>query len=191
MGRWADEVEGVVFENWDIVDEFPEGCKHQALGLDFGFTQDPSASIRCGLIGDDLYLDELFYAPQMLSRDIIRELGAKGEGLEVMADSADPRLIQEIANAGILIYPVMKGSGSVLAGIDKMKTFRIHVTRHSVNLINELRNYTWERDKAGNFVNVPIDAFNHAIDAVRYYVLGKLLGRILKTVKITADDIPY
>ena len=72
-----------------------------------------------------------------------------------------------------------------------MKTFRIHVTRRSANLINELRNYTWERDKDGNFVNVPIDAFNHAIDAVRYYVLGKLLGRILKTVKITADDIPY
>ena len=191
MGQWADEVEGVVFENWDIVDSFPEGCKHQALGLDFGFTQDPSAGIRCGLLGDDLYLDELFYAPQMLSRDIIRELGAKGEGLEVMADSADPRLIQEIANAGILIYPVMKGAGSVLAGIDKMKTFRIHVTRRSVNLINELRNYTWERDKDGNFVNVPIDAFNHAIDAVRYYVLGKLLGRILRSVRVTADDVPY
>lgn len=79
----------------------------------------------------------------------------------------------------------------MLAGIDKMKTFRIHVTRRSVNLINELRNYTWERDKDGNFVNAPIDAFNHAIDAVGYYVLVKLLGRILKTVKITADDILY
>ena len=191
MGRWADEVEGVVFENWDIVDEFPEGCKHQALGLDFGFTQDPSAGIRCGLLGDDLYLDELFYAPQMLSKDIIRELGAKGNGLEVMADSADPRLIQEIANAGILIYPVLKGAGSVLAGIDKMKTLRIHVTRRSQNLINEFRNYTWSKDKDGNFVNVPIDAFNHAIDAIRYYVLGKLLGRILRSVRVTADDVPY
>jgi len=86
---------------------------------------------------------------------------------------------------------VMKGAGSVLAGIDKMKTLRIHVTRRSQNLINEFRSYTWSKDKDGNFVNVPIDAFNHAIDAVRYYVLGKLLGRILRSVRVTADDVPY
>ena len=85
----------------------------------------------------------------------------------------------------------MKGAGSVLAGIDKMKTLRIHVTRRSQNLINEFRNYTWSKDKDGNFVNVPIDAFNPAIDAVRYYVLGKLLGRILRSVRVTADDVPY
>ena len=191
MGRWTDEVEGVVFDNWDVVDEFPEGAKHQACGLDFGFTNDPSAGVRCGVVGDDIYFDELFYVTGMLSKDIVRNLKAKADGMEIMADSADPRLIQEIANEGVLIYPVQKGPGSIEAGIDKMKTFRIHVTRRSKNLTDEFRNYTWMKDKDGNWINKPIDAFNHGIDACRYYVLGKLLGMILRSINISADDLPY
>ena len=191
MGHWTDEVEGVVFDNWDIVEEFPEGSKHQAAGLDFGFTQDPTAGIRCGVIGDDIYLDELFYCTGMLSSDISNELHRTlPSGMEIMADSADPRLIQEIANTGLLIYPVQKGAGSIEAGIDKLKTMRMHVTRRSIHLIEELRNYTWAKDKDGNYINKPIDAFNHALDAVRYYALGKLLGLILRTAYISADDMP-
>ena len=191
MGRWTDEVEGVVYDNWDIVDEFPEGCKHQALGLDFGFTNDPSAGVRCGVLGDDIYFDELFYETGMLSTDIIRALKEKGCDLEVIADSADPRLIQEISNAGIIIYPVLKYAGSIEAGIDKLKTMRIHVTRRSKNLQMELRNYTWAKDKDDNYINKPIDAYNHLMDACRYYVLGKLLGMILRKINISADDLPY
>ena len=190
MGHWNDEVEGVVYDNWDIVDEFPVGAKHQAIGLDFGFTHDPSAGVRCGIIGDDIYLDELFYKTGMLSSDIANALHLFGEGLEVMADSADPRLIQEIANTGLLIYPVQKGAGSIDAGIDKLKTMRIHVTARSKNIITELKNYTWAKDLSGEFVNKPIDAFNHALDAVRYYVLGKLLGLIIRSVYISPDDMP-
>lgn len=191
MGHWTDEVEGVVFDNWDIVDDFPENCKHQAAGLDFGFTHDPTAGVRCGLIGDDLYIDELFYRTRMLSSDIASELQESlPYGMEIMADSADPRLIQEIANQGLLIYAVQKGSGSIEAGIDKLKTLRIHVTRRSKNIITELRNYTWAKDKDGIYINKPIDAFNHALDAVRYYTLGKLLGLIMNTTYISADDIP-
>lgn len=191
MGHWTDEVDGVVFDNWDIVDEFPENCKHQAAGLDFGFTNDPTAGVRCGVIGDDLYVDELFYLTRMLSSDISAELHKTlPQGLEIMADSADPRLIQEIANTGLFIYAVQKGNGSIEAGIDKLKTMRIHVTRRSKNLITEFRNYTWSKDKDGNYINKPIDAFNHGIDAVRYYALGKLLGFILRTTHISADDMP-
>lgn len=190
MGHWNDEAEGVVFENWDIIDEFPEGAKHQGIGLDFGFTHDPTAGVRCGIIGDDLYIDELFYDTGMLSSDIARELHKSENGMEVMADSADPRLIQEIANTGILIYPVMKGAGSIEAGIDKMKTMRMHVTSRSKNVRTELKNYTWAKDKDGVFINKPIDAYNHAIDAIRYYVLGKLLGMILRHINIRPDDMP-
>lgn len=190
MGHWNDEAEGVVFENWDIIDEFPEGAKHQGIGLDFGFTHDPTAGVRCGIIGDDLYIDELFYDTGMLSSDIARELHKSENGMEVMADSADPRLIQEIANTGILIYPVMKGAGSIEAGIDKMKTMRMHVTSRSKNVRTELKNYTWAKDKDGVFINKPIDAYNHAIDAIRYYVLGKLLGMILRHINISPDDMP-
>lgn len=189
LGQMA-VVEGLVFEKFDIVDEFPEGAKHQACGLDFGFTQDPSAAVRCGVIGDNLYIDELFFERGMLSTDIIKELNTKADGMEVMADSADPRLIQEIANAGVWIFAVMKGAGSINAGIDKIKTMRMNVTKRSINLIKELRSYTWAKDKDDNFINKPIDAFNHGIDAVRYYVLGKLLGFILRTTYISADDMP-
>lgn len=191
MGHWTDEAEGVVFDNWDIVDEFPEGAKHQAAGLDFGFTNDPTAGVRCGVIGDDLYIDELFYRTRMLSSDISGELHrVLPPGMEIIADSADPRLIQEIANTGLLVYAVQKGPNSIDAGIDKLKTFKIHVTRRSKNIITELKNYTWAKDKDGNLINKPIDAFNHALDAVRYYVLGKLLGHILRTTYISADDMP-
>lgn len=190
MGHWTDEVEGVVFDNWDIVDEFPENCKHQGIGLDFGFQSDPTAGVRCGIVGDKLYLDELFYATKMLSSDIINKLHSLNLGLEVYADSADPRLIQEIANSGIFIYPVAKPAGSIVAGIDKMKTMKICVTSRSKNLIEELRNYTWQKDLNGSYINKPIDAYNHALDASRYYVLAKLLGMILRTTYISPDDMP-
>ena len=190
MGHWTDDVEGVVFDNWDIVEEFPENCKHQGIGLDFGFQADPTAGVRCGIVGDKLYLDELFYATKMLSSDIINKLHSLNLGLEVYADSADPRLIQEIANSGIFIYPVAKPAGSIVAGIDKMKTMKICVTSRSKNLIEELRNYTWQKDLNGSYINKPIDAYNHALDASRYYVLAKLLGMILRTTYISPDDMP-
>ncbi len=179
MGRWADETEGVVFDKYDIVDEFPKWVKHEAVGLDFGYTNDPTAAVRCGIIGDDLYLDELFYKTEMLSSDIVRELKAKADRLKVIADSADPRLIQEIANSGVLIYPVRKFAGSIVAGIDKMKTMNLHLTKRSLNLITEIQNYTWDKDKDGQLINQPVDAFNHCMDASRYYVLGELLGCIM------------
>lgn len=180
MGRWADVAEGAVFKKIGVVKEFPKWCKKVALGLDFGFTHDPSAGILCGIIDNDLYLDELFYRTGMLSTDIIKELRKVGD-LKVFSESADPRLVQEIHNGGIKIYPVEKGQGSVIAGIDRMLSFdHIFVTERSYNLLKESRNYTWDKDKDGNYINQPIDAWNHGIDAVRYYVLGLLLGKILK-----------
>ena len=187
MGRWADEAEGVIFDNYDIVDEFPRWAKHEAIGLDFGYSNEPTAAVRCGIVGDDLYLDELFYNTGMLSSDIVRELKAKGNGLKVIADSADPRLIQEIANSGVLIYPVQKFPGSIVAGIDKMKTMRLHVTSRSKNIITELQNYIWDKDKDGQLINQPVDAFNHCLDASRYYVLGELLGHVMITQPIRGD----
>lgn len=197
MGRWTDEVEGRIFDNYEYCDEFPEGAKHQGIGLDFGYTHDPTAIVRCGVVGNDLYIDELCYKTHMLSSDIIKELNTfsydKGYGnaLPVIADSADPRLIQEIANGGILIYPVDKSGGSINAGIDKMQTFdHIYITRRSKNAKTEFDNYTWAKDKDGEYINVPIDAYNHLIDGVRYYVLGKILGRIMKPKKVDYNSLP-
>lgn len=106
-------------------------------------------------------------------------------GLKVIADSADPRLIQEIHNGGIKIYPVEKGQGSVNAGIDKVQGMEIYITKRSYNLQREYRNYVWAKDKDGNYINEPEDHDNHGIDAARYYVLGELLGKIQKPKDLT------
>jgi phage terminase large subunit len=144
--------------------------------MDFGFSNDPTAIVRCGIVDKDLYIDEICYKTHLLSKDIINELKPYSH-LKVISESADPRLIQEIANAGINIYPVQKPAGSVNAGIDKMLEFNLKVTKRSYNAMEELRNYTWSKDKNENFINIPIDDFNHIIDAVRYYVLTVILGK--------------
>lgn len=188
IGRWADVAEGAIFKRIGIVKEFPANAKKVALGLDFGFTHDPSAVVKCGIVDNDLYLDEICYKTDMLSSDLIREL--RKENLFVYADCADPRLIQEIANGGIIIYPVQKGAGSIVAGIDKIKGFdNIFVTEHSYNLINEGRNYVWAKDKDGNYINEPEDHDNHCFDAIRYYINGKILGKIIKPKKVNKSDL--
>ena len=178
IGRWADVAEGAVFKKWGIVDEFPQECKKVGIGLDFGFTHDPTAAIRCGIVDNRLYLDELDYRTNLLSSDIIKTL--RPYGLKTIADCADPRTIQEIHNGGIRIYAVAKGAGSIVAGIDKMKEYEIFLTKRSYNLQSEMRKYVWAKDKDGNYINEPEDHDNHGIDAARYYVLGELLGRIQK-----------
>ena len=183
IGRWADVAEGAVFKKWGIVKEFPRECKKVGIGQDFGFTNDPSAAVRCGIIDNRLYVDELFYETDMLSSAIANRL--KPFSMKVFADSQDPRLIQEIKNRGVNIYPVDKFPGSIKAGIDKIKDMEFFVTERSYNIITELRKYVWDKDKDGNYINEPVDEYNHLMDAIRYYVLGCLLGRILKPKDLT------
>lgn len=178
IGRWADVAEGAVFKKWGIVEEFPMWCKKVGIGLDFGYSVDVTAAVRCGIVDNAIYLDEIDYRTNLLSSDIIKSL--RSWNLPVYADSADPRLIQEIHNGGVRIYATEKGAGSIVAGIDKMKDMEIYVTRRSYNLQKELRNYVWDKDKDGNYINTPVDANNHAVDASRYYVLSALLGKIMK-----------
>lgn len=178
MGRWADVAEGAVFKKWGIVDEFPEYCQKVGIGLDFGFSNDPTAAIRCGVYDNRLYLDEIDYRTGLLARDIIHKL--RPYDLPVYADSADPRLIQEIHNGGINIYATEKGAGSINAGIDKMQEYEMFITKRSYNLQREWRKYVWAKDKDGNYINEPEDHDNHGADAARYYTLCKILGKIQK-----------
>lgn len=178
IGRWADVAEGAVFKKWGIVKEFPQWCKKVALASDWGYTNDPSTGIRCGIVDNRLYVDELFYETGMLTNAIAEKL--KPWGLKVYGDSADPRLIQEIKNRGVNIYPVDKFPGSIKAGIDKIHEMELFVTERSYHIIEELRKYVWDKDKDGHYINEPVDAWNHTIDPIRYYILGHILGRILK-----------
>lgn len=192
IGRWSDVAEGAIFKHVGIVDKFPENAKHIARGVDFGYSQDPTAIVRCGIIGNRLYIDELCYKKGMTSQDIINELVREqdnGEGGFVYADSADPRLIDEIALGGVIIYPVKKGPGSILAGISKMLTYEIFLTRRSLNAQDEYRNYVWVKDKDGHYVNQPQDGHDHCCDASRYFVLGKIMGRVLEPKTLNKDDL--
>lgn len=183
IGRWADVAEGAVFKKWGIVKEFPQWAKKVALASDWGYTNDPSTGIRCGIVDNRLYVDELFYETGMLTNAIAEKL--KPWGLKVYGDSADPRLIQEIKNRGVNIYPVDKFPGSIKAGIDKIHEMELFVTERSYHIKEELRNYVWDKDKDGKYINEPVDAWNHTIDPIRYYILGHILGRILKPKDLT------
>lgn len=162
--------EGLVFESWKQVDELPEG--RTTYGLDFGFTNDPSALIKVVETDNAYYLDEVFYRTGLLNREIasLMEPYVKKNYDEVIADSAEPKSIEEIRQMGYNIKPSVKGPDSVRLGIDRLKSKDIYVTKRSVNLIRELRNYSWVTDKNGQPTNKPVDAFNHAIDAVRYAI---------------------
>ncbi len=162
--------EGLVFTNWQQIDEMPEGGI-VVFGLDFGFTNDPTALVKVVIKGNDLYVDELVYRTELLNRDIARLMKQhKVDNHEVYADSAEPKSIQEIHLAGFNIKPSIKGQGSVNAGIDKIKSYNMKVTKRSVSIIKELRNYAWVSDKDGNPTNKPIDAFNHGLDSIRYAI---------------------
>ncbi len=191
MGRWSDVAEGAVFKNVGVVDEFPSYAKKVARAVDFGYTHDPTGIVRCGIVDNRLYIDELCYRTHMTSGDLIREFREEEEREEdgfIYSESADPRLIDEIALGGQVIFPVQKGPGSVKAGLSKMLDMDVFITRRSLNLQEELRNYTWAKDKDGNFINEPIDAYNHLIDAARYYVLAVLLGKVQRASGISKDD---
>ena len=176
IGRWAEISEGVIFKSYEIVNEIPDWVKKRGIGMDFGFTNDPTAIIDIGYLDGDLYVDELCYKTHMLTKDIIKELKPH-VAKRIISESADPRLVTEIRNAGYNVKPVDKYQGSVKAGIDKMLELNLKITKRSYNILAERRQYTWDTDKDGKYINEPIDEFNHAFDAIRYWVLEELLGK--------------
>jgi phage terminase large subunit len=161
--------EGLVFTEWQQVDELPEG--NVVYGLDFGYTNDPTALVAVIDQGDKLYVDEVIYHTGLHNRDIaglMQEAGVLARYDEVFADAAEPKSIDELKMRGYNVKPAKKGPDSIIAGIDRIKTKAVYVTKRSTNLIKELRNYAWVLDKDGRQTNKPADVFNHAIDAMRY-----------------------
>jgi phage terminase large subunit len=159
---------------FDIADE-PRG-KVIAMGMDFGFTNDPTALVRVTEEGGNLYLEEMLYHTNLTNRDIsdkLQDLGLTRYD-EIWADSAEPKSIEELHRMGWNVKPTTKGKDSIMAGIDILKRYKIFVTKNSKNLIKELQNYKWQEDKNGNLLNRPIDSFNHGIDAVRYATYNRL-----------------
>ena len=164
-------LQGVVFNNWDVVDEMPVNRSWTTHGIDFGFTNDPTACVEVCISDNELYLREMFYERGLTSGDISGKLPPK---IELIADSADPKTIEELRRLGHWIKGCQKGPDSIRAGIDLMQGHKMHVTKDSVNLIKELRGYVWQTDKTGATLNKPVDYLNHGIDAVRYVVMDRM-----------------
>jgi len=159
-------LQGVVFNNWQIIDKIPTEAKLIGLGLDFGYTNDPTACVEIYSYNGKRILNERIYEKGLSNQQIASKLP---KDVIIYADSAEPKSIDEIRRHGVQIKAVDKGRDSIVFGIQSMQNYEYLVTRESTNLIKELRGYVWMTDKAGKSLNRPIDDFNHAIDAWRYH----------------------
>ena len=159
---------------FSITQQIPKEAKLVSYGLDFGFSNDPTSLVRTYVLGDDMYTEELLYRTGMTNQDIANEMKVLGldRSMEIFADSAEPKSIEEIYRMGWNVKPTIKGS--INLGIDTIRRHRLHVTEGSFNMIKELRNYKYIEDKNGQITNKPVDNFNHALDALRYSVVNKI-----------------
>ena len=173
-------VEGLVYTKWATVAEMPDPFKREFYCIDFGFTNDPTAILRVRLSGGELWVEELAYRTAMLNSDIVKCLQDNNvpRGAQIVCDSAEQKSIREINNmGGYRAVPCTKGKGSIVSGITMVQAYQINVTKNSLGLIDELRNYSWKRDVNGEYINTPIDRYNHSLDALRYGVATFLQSR--------------
>ena len=181
------KITGLVFSRWDIVEEMPPlmDCKLQAFGLDWGFVNDPTALLEVRVAHGELWVDELIYTPALTNPMIAEAAHKQGIGRRhrIIADSAEPKSIAELVSMGLNVVASVKGKDSVINGIDILKRYAIHVTRRSMGLQEELKQYKWKVLRTGETTNEPVDSFNHAIDALRYVALTYLKSERRSTAK--------
>jgi phage terminase large subunit len=164
-------LEGVVFSNWKTIDTIPKEARLLGIGLDFGYTNDPTAIIEIYAYNNQRIVNQIVYQNGLVNSEIAKRLP---KNVIVYADSSEPKSIEEIRRLGITIKGVTKGKDSINYGIDVMQRQDYLVTNQSVDLIKELRSYIWDTDKTGRRLRKPIDFNNHAIDALRYHEMETL-----------------
>lgn len=163
------EVEGKIYKDWAIIDEIPHEARLERYGLDFGYSNDPTAIVAVYRYDGGYILDEVTHQKGLSNKQIADILTNQPKAL-VIADSAEPKSIDEIMSYGVNILPSIKGQGSLSKGIAHVQDQRISVTKRSINIIKEYRNYLWQTDKDGKIINVPDVGFDHQMDAVRYAI---------------------
>ena len=168
-------IQGVVFNNWQTIETLPKEAELVGRGMDFGFTNDPTTIIDIYKYNQKYILDERLYKTGLTNSDIWNEFKRLqlDNSVLTIADSAEPKSITELSRLGMKIQGAIKGADSIKFGIQKMQQENFLVTDRSVNLIKELRMYSWATDREGNSLNKPIDDYNHTIDSVRYYFNSK------------------
>jgi phage terminase large subunit len=172
---YTGKIEGLIFRNHNIITELPKEAEFIACGMDFGFTNDPTTLIEVYRYNGELILNELLFSTGLTNQDIgnrLTQLGFNKQKI-IIADSAEPKSIEELRRMGFNVQPASKGADSIRASIDILKRFTLNITSNSTNLKKEFMNYKWdEKDNTK-----PIDCFNHGIDAVRYVALNKLANK--------------
>lgn len=161
------EVEGKIYKDWQIIDEIPHEARLERRGIDFGYSNDPTAIVDIYRYNGGYILSERVYQKGLSNRQIA-EVIKNLEDTLCVADSAEPKSIDEIKDYGINIIGAQKGPGSITQGIQYVQDQRISVTKHSLNILKEYRNYLWQTDKNGKTINVPEGGFDHTMDAIRY-----------------------
>jgi phage terminase large subunit len=169
LGGWLDVAEGVVFDNWTLGNF--DNSLALIYGQDFGYSTDPSTLVKIGIDQkkQKIYLQECLYKTGLNTNQIAKENLRYAANNLIVADSAEPRLIDELKVKGCNIKGVKKGAGSILEGIKLMQDYDLIIDPNSTNLIKELNNYTWVSNKTK-----PIDAYNHILDAARYGITHAL-----------------
>ena len=162
------ELTGKIYKDWKIIDEVPHEARLERYGLNFGYTNHPTGIVAIYYYNGGYILDEVAYGTGMLNRVIADTIKSDGGSALTIADSAEPKSIDEIKEHGINIFPSRKGKDSVCNGIQLVQAQRISVTKRSVAIIKEYRNYLWKVDRNGTVLNVPEEPFHYIMDAVRY-----------------------
>lgn len=182
LGNWGI-AEGTVYSNWEEMDFDEDTIKYELdaydkpmylclYGLDWGFSNDPTAVVKVYASEQrkEIYICDEIYAYRMTNDQIAHEIEKKGWTKElIIADSSEPKSIEELRQKGIQrIRPCKKGADSVRAGIQKLQDYKMYVHPRCINTMLELNNYIWKKDPNGRTLNIPVDEFNHAMDALRY-----------------------
>ena len=166
-------LEGVCIKEWQEI-KLPLEARLLCYGMDFGYSNDPTTLIALYKYNDAYIFDEVIYQKKLLNSDTSNLFKAHDINAVVYADSAEPKSIAELRTLGHKVLPCTKGKDSIVYGINLINQNKIYVTSRSKNLIKELQSYTWMKDREGNTINKPIDAFNHCIDAARYAITSQL-----------------
>lgn len=163
------EVEGKIYTGWQIIDDIPHQARLERRGLDFGYSNDPTAIVDIYYYNGGYILDEQVYRKGLSNKDIADFINNMDRPQTmVIADSAEPKSIDEMKLYGIVVQPAQKGPGSINQGIQYVQGQQISVTKRSVNLLKEYRNYLWQTDRDGRIINKPEPGNDHCLDALRY-----------------------
>lgn len=168
--KWLGEPTGIerkIYRDWAIIDELPHEARLERYGMDFGYTNDPTSIVAIYYYNGGYILDEITYSKGLKNKQIADILKNQPKAL-VIADSAEPKSIDEIYGYDINIVGAEKGADSIRNGISVVQAQRISVTKRSINIIREYRNYLFKEDRDGKTINVPDGGFDHSMDAIRY-----------------------